>query len=78
MRVILQGIARLPLFKQMDKLGGFAFGSLEGLFTIHVIFAVAMLFGASPQFNGFFEAVRGSMIARYFYENNVIINWMFT
>jgi len=76
MRVMLQGIARLPLFRQMNKLGGFAFGSLEGLFTIHVIFAVLMLFGSVPQFDGFFEAVRSSVFARYFYESNIIINWM--
>lgn len=77
LRYVLQGVAKLPVFKQMDKLGGFAFGALEGLLTVYIIFAVLMLFHASPQFKGFFEAVETSAIAKFFYQNNFIVDWMF-
>ncbi|AUS97753.1 colicin V production protein [Clostridium thermosuccinogenes] len=77
LKVILRGIAQLPLFRQMDKLGGLAFGSLEGLFTVYLIFAITMLFSSAPWFHGFYEAVDKSLIASYFYENNLIMNWMF-
>lgn len=77
LRFILQGIAKLPVFKQMDKLGGFAFGAVEGLLTIYIIFAFLMLFASAPAFRVFFEAVETSAIAKFFYQNNLIVDWMF-
>ncbi|NLD50262.1 MAG: CvpA family protein [Clostridiaceae bacterium] len=77
LRFILQGIAKLPVFKQMDKLGGFAFGALEGLMTVYIVFTILMLFSASPAFKDFFDAVEGSLIAKFFYQNNFIVDWMF-
>lgn len=76
-RVILQGIAKLPLFRQVDKLGGFALGAVEGLLTIYIVCAVLMLFHAAPQFKHVFEALDNSSIAKFFYQNNFIVDWMF-
>ncbi|MDF2523556.1 MAG: putative rane protein required for colicin production [Clostridiales bacterium] len=76
LRFIFQGVAKLPVFKQMDKLGGFAFGAVEGLLTIYIVFAVAMLFNTSPQFKGVFESIDNSLIAKFFYQQNFILNWM--
>ncbi len=77
LRFVLQGVAKLPIFKQMDKLGGFAFGAIEGLLTVYIIFAVTMLFMSSPAFKGFFDAVETSSVAKIFYQNNFIVDWMF-
>ena len=77
LRFILQGISKLPVFKQMDKMGGVALGSLEGLLTIYIVFAVLMLFHSSPQFTPVFDMIDNSLIARFFYENNFIVDWMF-
>ena len=77
LRFILQGIAKLPIFKQMDKLGGFAFGAVEGLLTVYIVFAVLMLFHSAPQFKDFFVAVDNSVIAKFFYQSNFVISWMF-
>lgn len=76
LRFVLQGVAKLPLFKQVDRLGGFAFGAVEGLLTVYIVFAAAVLFNAAPQFKGFFEAVDSSVVAKFFYQNNFIIDWM--
>ena len=76
-RFILQGIAKLPVFKQMDKLGGFAFGAVEGLLTIYIICAVVMLLRAMPQFKSIFEAIDDSALANYFYQHNFIVELMF-
>ncbi len=76
-RVILQGVAKLPLFKQIDKLGGFGIGAVEGLLTVYIIFAVIMLFNASPSFKEVYTAIDSSMIAKFFYQNNFIVDWMF-
>jgi uncharacterized membrane protein required for colicin V production len=76
-RVILNGIAKLPVFKQMDKVGGFSLGAVEGLLTVYILCAVVMLFHTAPQFKGIFEAIDSSLVAKFFYENNFIVNWMF-
>ncbi len=76
-RVILQGIAKLPLFKQVDKLGGFALGTVEGLLTVYIIFAVVMIFSSAPQFTGLFNAMDNSVLAKYLYQHNFIVDWMF-
>lgn len=76
LRFIFQGIAKLPVFKQMDKLGGFAFGAVEGLLTLYIIFAVAMLFNTSPQFKEVFNAIDNSLFAKFFYQQNFILSWM--
>ena len=74
---ILKKVSKLPVLKQADKLGGFAFGAIEGLLTIYIVFAVLMLFHATPLFGGVFESIETSVVAKYFYENNFIISWMF-
>lgn len=77
LRFILQGLAKLPVFKQMDKIGGLSFGALEGLLTIYIIFAVVMLFSASPSFGSIYQAIDNSTIAKFIYQNNFIVQWMF-
>ncbi|NLC67242.1 MAG: CvpA family protein, partial [Clostridiaceae bacterium] len=74
---LLEGIAKLPLLKQLDKLGGFAIGAVEGLLTVYVAFAILMLFNTVPSFKQIHDAIETSMIARFFYENNFIIDLMF-
>jgi len=74
---ILEGVTQLPIIKQFNKLGGFMFGAFEGLLTVYIIFAVIMLFNSSPSFLKVYETIKQSMIAKYFFENNFIINFMF-
>lgn len=76
-RHILIGITQLPIIKQFNKLGGFIFGALEGLLTIYVIVAILMLFNSSPSFTKVYEVIEQSTFAKYFFENNFIINFMF-
>lgn len=76
-KVILRGIAKLPVFKQVDKIGGFAFGAVEGLLYVYICMAILMLFNSAPKFKSIFEALNTSSIAKFFYQNNFIINWMF-
>jgi len=73
-KYLIQGITRLPVFKQLDKLGGFVLGAVEGLLTVYVIFAILMLFNSSPSFRPIYEAIESSKIAIFFYENNFIID----
>lgn len=75
--IILKGVSKLPLFKQVDKLGGFILGALQGFLAIYIICALLVLFNANPQFATVFQNLDNSLFAGWFYENNFIINWMF-
>lgn len=75
--VILKGISRLPLFRQIDKLGGFVLGSIQGFLAIYIVCAVLVLFNANPQFETIFKNLDSSLFANWFYENNFILKWMF-
>jgi len=77
LRFIFKGIAKLPVFRQIDKLGGFAFGAVEGLLSVYIIIAVLMLFNAASKFGAIFTAIDNSVLAKFFYQNNFIVNWMF-
>jgi uncharacterized membrane protein required for colicin V production len=77
LKAILKGIAKLPVFRQVDRLAGFILGLVEGLLTVYILLSVLTLFNASPKFAKVFAAIESSMIAKFFYENNFIINWMF-
>ncbi|GAE87383.1 CvpA family protein [Acetivibrio straminisolvens] len=74
---VIKGVTSLPIIKQVDKIGGFILGALEGLLTIYIIFAILMMFSASPKFQGLFDAVENSAVAKVMYQNNFIVEWMF-
>ena len=77
LQFLLKGAARLPVIKQMDKIGGFAVGALEGVLTIYVLFAILALFASASWSENIFVAVEKSWFAEYFYEHNFIINTIF-
>lgn len=76
LKFILKGISRLPVFRQMDKLGGFAFGAVEGLLTVYILFALLILFHSVPQLEPAFKVIDNSAFASFFYHNNFIIEFL--
>ena len=75
--IVLKGISKLPLLRQVDKLGGFVFGAVQGFLAVYILCAVLVLFNTSPQFAGVFKNLNESLFAGYFYENNFIMNRLF-
>lgn len=76
-KFILKGVAKLPIFKQMDKFGGFAFGAIEGLLLVYLVCAVLIVFSATPWFQPVLKSIDSSIAANFFYKDNFIINWIF-
>lgn len=72
--LILKGVSKLPVFKQIDKMGGFIIGAIQGFLAVFIVCAVLVLFNANQNFAPVFAALDGSMFAGWFYENNFIIN----
>lgn len=75
-RVIIKTIARLPVFKQLDKTGGLVLGAIEGIFIVYILCAVLILFSAFPKFSSTIDSIEGSQFANYFYQNNFIVSWI--
>lgn len=73
-KLVLGEVSKLPVFKQVDKLGGFAFGGVEGFLTIYIIFTILMVFSSASSFKGLFGALDNSTIAKYIFEHNFIFN----
>lgn len=74
---VLKGVSKLPLVKQVDKLGGFVFGIFQGILTVYIICALLVTVNADPRFGVIFKGLGSSMFAWRFYESNIIISWMF-
>lgn len=75
--MLLRQIAELPVFKQVNKIGGLLLGALQGFLVVYILFAILTLFNSNPAFAPVFEQLGSSMLASGFYENNIIINFMF-
>lgn len=65
-------IAKLPLLKQINKLGGTVYGIIEGLFIIFVGFAIISLI--SPMFDAsFISQINSSTLGSICYNNNILL-----
>lgn len=74
---VLKGITKLPVVKQLDRFGGFALGAAQGVLTVYILCAVLVLFNTVPRFEPVFAALDDSLLARFFYQDNFIVNFMF-
>ena len=76
LRFITSLIARLPVIKQFDKLGGIIYGILEGLIIIYVILAIISF--VSPMMNGTLaNAIEESYVGSMMYNNNLLLKIIF-
>lgn len=69
-------IAKLPVIKQCDKLGGIIYGLIEGLILIYVLFAIISF--VSPMTSGtLVSAINQSYVGNIMYNNNLLLNIVF-
>lgn len=65
-------IAKLPILKQFNKLGGTIYGIIEGLFIVFLGFAVISLI--APMFDvSVLEAINSSTLGSICYNNNILL-----
>lgn len=66
-------IAKLPILKQFNKLGGTVYGIIEGLFIVFLGFAIVSLI--APMLDpSVLDAINSSTIGSICYNNNVLLN----
>lgn len=72
LRNVLSIFSKIPVIRQINKLGGFIIGLVLAFFWISVIGMVAHLFSTADFFSVVAADINNSMIAKFFYETNFI------
>lgn len=76
-RFITALIAKLPVIKQFDKLGGILYGILEAFVILYVLLAIISFI--APMINNaeFVDALNKSFIGSMLYNNNILLKILF-
>ncbi len=76
LRFITSLIAKLPVIKQFDKLGGVIYGVLEGIIIIYLVLAIISFI--SPMIGeNIIAAIDESMVGSMLYNNNLLLKIIF-
>ena len=65
-------IAKLPLIKQLNSVGGFLYGILEGFILIYILLALIAIMSPIINMNQLINIINSSIIANIMYNNNII------
>lgn len=74
--VIADFIAKLPILKQFNKLGGTIYGGLKGFVIIYLILAIILMVSPFMQ-NDIILLINNSYIGSFMYNNNILIKLIF-
>lgn len=72
-----KGITSLPILKQVDKMGGIAYGAIEGLVIIFVVLSIISFIAMVWVDNPIIPAIAKSTIGNMLYNNNILLNMIF-
>lgn len=67
-------ITDLPIIKQVDKIGGVAYGLVESLIIIFIAFAVISFISPMIESSGLIVAINKSILGSVLYNNNLLLN----
>jgi uncharacterized membrane protein required for colicin V production len=70
---IVDAIMKLPLLKTINSTGGMLFGVIQGVLIVLVICAVLTMFVPLESYENIHNAIGGTYIAKYFYNNNILM-----
>lgn len=65
-------VAKLPILKQINELGGIVYGVLRGLLFVYIILFVISIFGQINPNNSIHKDITNSFIGKTMYEHNII------
>ena len=65
-------IAKLPLIKQFNSVGGFIYGLLKGFIIIYVLLALVAILSPIVDINNIINMINSSIITNIMYNNNII------
>ena len=65
-------IAKLPIIKQFNNVGGFIYGLIKGFIIIYVILAIIAILSPVVNINDLLNIINSSIITNIMYNNNII------
>ena len=65
-------VAKVPIIKQINKLGGVLYGIIRGLLLVYVILLLVNLSGNINSNNTVYKSVESSTLGKFMNENNLI------
>lgn len=71
--IILQKFSKLPVIREANKLGGAAFGILEGITCVWLFFAVVTIFSTAAWGSWCLEMIEKSVVLSWIYTNNIFL-----
>lgn len=66
-------IASLPLIKQLNSVGGFIYGLVQGFLLIYTFLAIVAILSPIININEFINIINSSIITNIMYNNNIIL-----
>ena len=70
---IVDVIMRLPILNIINSTGGMLFGVIKGVIIVLIICAVLTLFVPMESYENIHNAISATYIAKYFYNNNILM-----
>ena len=70
-------ITSIPIIKQFNELGGILYGIISGLAIIYIILAIVYLVASMSASNSILTAIDSSIITKFMYQNNILLNIIF-
>ena len=72
LRISTDLIAKLPLIKQFNHIGGFIYGLLAGFFIIYLFFTIITLLAPIIDLNNIIKLINSYIIDNIMYNNNIL------
>ena len=71
---VADAITSLPILKQLDDVGGIAYGLIKALLIVYVVLAVVSVVVSFTANTAISDAITSSYVTKFFYNNNLILN----
>lgn len=68
-------VTKVPVVKQLNRLGGAVLGGVTGVFVLYIVFALIMFSEPVKAESKVLTEIDKSWIASEMYENNYLLNW---
>ena len=74
-KAIFEAVGEIPVIKQLNEVGGIAYGLLRGIFLIYVVLAILSFLLPLMDQTLILGYINESVLTKFFYQNNVILNF---
>jgi len=76
-KALINGIASLPIIKQLNEVGGLFYGIFIGVVIVYVVLAILFLVISINNNAILTQAINNSIITKILYSNNIVLNLIF-